>query len=578
MSNCPPSRHMPASGSATPGTRPVSYVIACPSTQNTGVMGLSGARLGARRATRALASATQSGAHAGAVTARGVVRVIHRMTAASGAGRTGLDRLIELTAGGSAGDAFVAVALAGTLFFSASVTQARGHVALALVVTMAPFAVLAPLIGPALDRMQQGRRYILIGTLLARGLLCWGMSGAVQHNDAFTLLPAAFGVLVLQKVYGVTRSAVTPRLLPAQITLVSANARTALASLIASTLGAGAAAGIDVLAGGGSGGAAWVLRLGTLVYFAAIALGIRLPDQVDQPHSPAPAAATAHGMGVGLAPGPGPGRGHGPGSGDGPEPGREPRPGPGPGHRPGYGPEPGREPRPGPGSGRTPGYGQGAAGTKPMPRRTPKRVWWAALRDVGPVVGEAMRGNAALRAFSGFMVFFLAFLLRIEHFPGVNDTVALAGMIAAAAAGGFIGTALGAALRSRTPHLIMFVMLGLSAVITAVCAAFFGLWAALAVALVAAFGQVLGKLALDSIVQREIREEIRSSTLAASETIHQMSWVAGGLAGLAMSITASGIAGLTVAATGLAAAFVLLLAARRRRILAARHLAPQAVR
>ena len=543
-------------------------------------MGLSGARLGARRATRALASATQSGAHAGAVTARGVVRVIHRMTAASGAGRTGLDRLIELTAGGSAGDAFVAVALAGTLFFSASVTQARGHVALALVVTMAPFAVLAPLIGPMLDRIQQGRRYILIGTLLARGLLCWGMSGAVQHNDAFTLLPAAFGVLVLQKVYGVTRSAVTPRLLPAQITLVSANARTALASLIASTLGAGAAAGIDVLAGGGSGGAAWVLRLGTVVYFAGIALGIRLPDRVDQPHSPAAAAAPGTGPGTepglaprpvaGQGPGPGHGPGHGPGSGLGPEPGR----GPGQGYRP----EPGREPRPGPGPGlgRAPGYGP--ARTTPMPRRTPKRVWWAALRDVGPVVGEAMRGNAALRAFSGFMVFFLAFLLRIEHFPGVNDKVALAEMIAAAAAGGFIGTALGAALRSRTPHLIMFVMLGLSAVITAVCAGFFGLWAALAVALVAAFGQVLGKLALDSIVQREIREEIRSSTLAASETIHQMSWVAGGLAGLAMSITASGIAGLTVAATGLAAAFVLLLAARRRRILAARHLAPQAVR
>src|SRR6266571_3060194 len=139
-----------------------------------------------------------------------------------GAGRTGLANLIELSAASSLGDAFVAVALAGTLFFSASVDQARGRIALTLLITMAPFAVLAPFIGPMLDRVRDGRRYIMIGTLLARGLLCWGMAGAVQHSDTVTLLPAAFGVLVLQKAYGVTRSSVTPRVLPAKITLVSA--------------------------------------------------------------------------------------------------------------------------------------------------------------------------------------------------------------------------------------------------------------------------------------------------------------------------------------------------------------------
>src|SRR5216683_1383281 len=124
----------------------------------------------ARRASRSFVSASQSAARAAAA-------------AGGGAGRTGLANLIELTAAGSIGDAFVAVALAGTLFFSASVEQARGRVALALLITMAPFAVLAPLIGPMLDRVQQGRRYILAGTLLARGLLCWGMAGAVLHND-----------------------------------------------------------------------------------------------------------------------------------------------------------------------------------------------------------------------------------------------------------------------------------------------------------------------------------------------------------------------------------------------------------
>src|SRR6266581_1078517 len=164
-------------------------------------MGESGVGARARQASRSFLSVSHSAAHVGAAAASGATRTVHRMTHASGAGRTGLADLIELSAAGGLGDAFVAVALAGTLFFSTSVTQARGRVALALIITMAPFALLAPFVGPMLDRVQHGRRYILIGTVLARGLLCWGMAGAVQHNDTLTLLPAAFGVLLLQKVY-----------------------------------------------------------------------------------------------------------------------------------------------------------------------------------------------------------------------------------------------------------------------------------------------------------------------------------------------------------------------------------------
>jgi MFS family permease len=533
-------------------------------------MGLSGAGPRARRAARIFASGLGSAGRAGATTARGTERVVRKLTRASGADRTGLDRLLELTAAGAAADAFVAVALAGTLFFSTSVDQARGRIALTLLITLAPFAVLAPFIGPILDRVRDGRRYILIGTLLARGLLCWGMAGAIEHNDTVTLLPAAFGVLVLQKAYGVTRSAVTPRLLPARITLVSANARISLAALVASTLGAAAAAGVSYLAGGGSNGGAWALRIGTVVYLAAIALGIRLPNRVDE-HDQAAQAANLGAAGPGAA---------GPDATQ-PETPAYPPPGqPGNG-RPSEGRPLGGQPAAGyppPGYPRPPGYHPpGAAGSRRGARPGPRRARWAAaLLSVGPVVGEAMRGNAALRAFSGYMIFFLAFLLRIEHFPGVNDKVALAAMIGAAGAGGFIGTALGAALKARAPHLILFALLCSSTVITAACAVFFGLWAALIVALVAAFCQVLAKLALDSIVQREIPEEVRSSTLAASETIHQLAWVLGGLAGLAMSFTSSGVAGLAVAAAGLGVTTVLLLASRRRRILAARHVAPPA--
>jgi hypothetical protein len=506
------------------------------------------------------------------------------MTSASGAGRTGLASLIELTAVGSAGDAFVTVALAGTLFFSSSLDQARGRVALTLVVTMAPFAVLAPLIGPMLDRMQQGRRYLLAGTLLARGLLCWAMAGAVLHNDTVELLPAAFGVLVLQKAYGVTRSAIAPRLLPSEITLVTANARTGMATLIASTIAAPLAAGIDYVAGGNTGGAAWVLRLGTLVYLAAAALSFRVPEQVDvlEPQdagqSPQPNGEQTWPEGW-----PAPARPAGGSTGPG---GARPRPGgPRVASPPGQPGPAGRRPPPRPGTSPGGGHTRPERARPAGPRPTGSRPngganggsRWRTLARVGPIVGEVMRANATLRAFSGFMIFFLAFLLRIEHFPGVNDKVALGGMIAAAAAGGFAGTALGSAMRSRRPYLITFGMLAASTVITAACAAFFGLWAAFVVSGVAAFGQVLAKLALDSTVQQEIGEEIRSSTFAASETLHQLSWVAGGLAGVAMSITNSGIAGLTVAAVGLGVSFMLLIGQRRRRILSARRRRPQPV-
>jgi MFS family permease len=484
----------------------------------------SGRKARARQAGRSIASASHVAGRAGAAAANGAGRAVHRLSGASGASRTGLSNLIELTAASGVADAFVAVALAGTLFFSTSVDQARGRIALALLITMAPFAVLAPFLGPMLDRVQQGRRYILMGTLLARGLLCWGMAGAVQHNDAVTLLPAAFGVLVLQKAYGVTRAAVTPRLLPSEITLVTANARSALGGLIASSVGAGAAVGISVISGGGAGGAAWVLRVGTAIYLAATVLALRLPNGVDTP----PLAAGSEPAFAAAVP-------------------------------------PDAADPVGPGGTRPMAAGQAADGA---PRGGLRRLF--KMPTIGPVVREAMQANAALRAYSGFMIFFLAFILRTQHFGSTPDKLALGEMIGAAAVGGLIGTGIGSALRSRSPQAIVYGMLTLATVITAACAVFFGLWAALVVAAAAALGQALVKLALDSILQREIGEEVRSSTFAVSETLHQLSWVAGGLIGLLLSLTNSGVAGLSVAAAGLALALTALVSARRRRVLRGR--------
>jgi len=434
------------------------------------------------------------------VTARRAGSLTRRATHAHGADRSGLGSLIEAGAINSSGDALVAVALAGTLFFGLDVNQARGQVALYLLVTMAPFALVAPLIGPALDRMRHARRYAIAGTFVARGLLCWGMAGAVPHGDIVTFMPAAFGVLVLSKAFGVLRAAVTPRVLPEQITLVTANARASFAGLIAAAIAAPIGAGFGALVG-----ADWLLRVATVMFLLGVVFSMRLPKHVDEPEpdlTSVPVDLTKPVAADGAVPEP-------------------------------------------PGA---------------LPDGAPRRGRWRTMPRVGPIVAEAMEANAVLRAFSGFLILYLAFLLRQERFERVSHNVALGLLAACAGIGGLAGTALGAWMKARAPMLIILVTLGLVTAVAAVSAVFFGLWAALAVTLAAGLGQSLGKLSLDAVVQREIGDEVRSSTFAVTETLHQLVWVLGGLAGLGMSIVADGRPALAVVAAALALALAALLA------------------
>jgi MFS family permease len=81
------------------------------------------------------------------------------------------------------------------LFFQVPSGEARGQVALFLGLTMLPFAVVAPLIGPFLDRFAHGRRWAIGGTMAIRGFLCWVLAGAVVTESVW-LFRAAWGVLV----------------------------------------------------------------------------------------------------------------------------------------------------------------------------------------------------------------------------------------------------------------------------------------------------------------------------------------------------------------------------------------------
>jgi MFS family permease len=209
------------------------------------------------------------------------VQRVRNASRADGAGDSGLTHLLWVHALHMAGDAMIAVSLAGTLFFAAATGAQRGNVALYLLITMAPFAVLAPVIGPILDRLQRGRRWALAFSLIGRAVLAVVMT---THFTDFWLYPAALGVLVLSKSHNVLRAAVVPRVLPPAMSLTSANARMSVFGLVTAGIAGGIAAGIAATLGFD------VELWATAVVFAVGAVvAVRLPRHVDVPAGELPA-------------------------------------------------------------------------------------------------------------------------------------------------------------------------------------------------------------------------------------------------------------------------------------------------
>lgn len=397
------------------------------------------------------------------------------MTHAQGMGQTGLARLIELHAFHMGGDAAMAIGLAGTLFFAATTSEARDQVALALLVTMAPFAVVAPLIGPFLDRFRRGRRWAIGSTMAIRAFLCWVLAGAVVANQ-WWLYPAVLGCLVASKAYNVTRASAVPRLLPENSTLITANSRISLSGTVGAAIG-------GIFAGAGAYfGPEWALRVAFVIFIAGTIIAILLPARVDSStgeERPNPAAAA--------------------------------------------------------------------------PR----------MRGMPPAVVLAMRCNAALRAYSGFLLLFLAFLLREHPLNGLSNGVLLLVVAGSAGLGAALGTGLGVVVRGWRPIMMVRLVLAIAALAALSAALFYGLIAIAAAALAAGMCQQLGKLGLDALIQHEVPELVRTSVFARSETLLQLAWVLGGGVGILLPLIPQ--LGMGVCAAWLAGTLILVLRPQRRR-------------
>ncbi|MEN3305115.1 MAG: hypothetical protein V7603_1317 [Micromonosporaceae bacterium] len=203
---------------------------------------------------------------------RWVTRRVIAVRDRGAAGELGMMRLLDLHAASCAGDTLVTMGLAGTIFFNVSAGEARSRVALYLLMTMAPFALLAPIVGPALDRFRHGRRYALALTMLGRAFLAWLIS---DYLGNFGLYPAAFGVLVLSRAYGVARSAAVPRLLPERLGLSEAGARAS----VFGTLAGAAVAPLGIAAFWL--GPQWPLRVASIIFLMGMVVALRLPPRAD---------------------------------------------------------------------------------------------------------------------------------------------------------------------------------------------------------------------------------------------------------------------------------------------------------
>jgi hypothetical protein len=138
---------------------------------------------------------------------------------------TNFERLARTHAAMAAGEASLVVALADSFFFDVEPDAARGKVLLFLLVSFAPFLLVAPLIGPVIDRINGGRRLVVQAVALARIVLQLMMIAAA---DELLLFPLVFAALVLQKTYLVSKSALVPSVVPTDRDLVEANSKLGL--------------------------------------------------------------------------------------------------------------------------------------------------------------------------------------------------------------------------------------------------------------------------------------------------------------------------------------------------------------
>lgn len=334
------------------------------------------------------------------------------------------------------GDAAMYGALAGSFLLGLTPDAQRPKVLLYLLVSAAPFAVVAPAIGPTVDRIPGGRRMVIQITAALRALAYLLM---ISHVGDLLLYPLVFLALVMQKTYAVSKSALVPMVVRDERELVEANSKL---SLISGVVGA---IGIGPLALMGKLSTTVPLLIGIALFVFGGIAARRLPRDV--------------------------------------------------------------------------------VAAKPAPRSEKVE-----LRSAGIRLGSA--AMVLIRASIGFLTFHLLFWLRHDYGLAAFGLAAGASALGSMA-GNLVAPRLRRSLRERR---MLVASLGVIAIAGLAAAFTGGLGTAVVLAFVVNFSGAVGRLAFDSIVQRDAPDANQGRAFAQFEARFQLSWVLAGLPPVAVTL------------------------------------------
>jgi hypothetical protein len=395
--------------------------------------------------------------------------LFHRAATADGADKSGLTALTYPVMANFAADSSMAVALANTLFFAAASGESKSKVALYLLITIAPFAVIAPLIGPALDRLQHGRRVALATSFALRTVLVVVLIANYSNGGfpSWVLYPCALGMMVLSKSFSVLRSAMTPRVLPPTIDLVRVNSRLTIFGLIGGTIVVGAiAAGVEYLFNMFDlPGALYVC---VSVTVAGALLSMRIPKWVEVTEGEVPTKLSYHAPTELIT-------------------------------------------------------------RAPDPRQPAKSV----RQPLGRNIITALWGNCTIKLMVGFLFLYPAFVAKADDASSGWEQIKVLGLIGVAAGiGNFVGNMLAARLKLGDPaKLVVWATVAVTSV--ALGTALAGtIYVAAIATLVTSGASAIAKACLDASMQDDLPEESRASAFGRSESLLQLAWVLGGATGV----------------------------------------------
>jgi hypothetical protein len=324
-----------------------------------------------------------------------------------------------------------------------------------LAISLAPFAVIAPFIGPVIDRVPGGRR---ITVLIVNVLRCVTVLLMIPRINSVALFPLAFISLVLSRTYAVSKTALVPTLVSSDQELVAANGSL---GLLAGLIGFGAAVPAGLLQLVDS---RLTLSMSALMFGLAGLVSLQLPRNV----------AT-----------------------------------------------------------------------------TPKTIDDAEISELhGSGVRHAALSMMLLRGIIGFLFFHVAFWLRDERAGTAWFALALGLSSLATMLANAISPMLRRLISERTMMTVSLTVISVTGVLAGV---FGGITAGIFLIAVCNGMGSIGRLAFESIIQREAPDANRARTFVKFETINQLVWVGSGLA--AVVFTFSGAVGFAIvgvaSATGL---------------------------